>query len=60
MEPNTYTQCPKVRPEDLLLIVVPKAHHVTTLNGCHKDAGHQGCMLYLVLVMGALLVTRNG
>ena len=28
--------------EDLLLFVVPKAHHVTVLNGCHRDAGHQG------------------
>ena len=28
--------------EDLLLFVVPKAHWVTTLNRCHRDAGHQG------------------
>ena len=28
--------------QDLLLFVVPKAHHVTALNGCHRDAGHQG------------------
>ena len=33
---------PKGETEDLLLFVVPKAHHVTTLNGCHRDAGHQG------------------
>ena len=26
-----------------LLFMVPKAHHVTTLNGCQQDAGHQGC-----------------
>ena len=28
--------------EDLLLFVVPKAHQTATLNGCHRDAGHQG------------------
>ena len=33
---------PKGKNEDLLLFVVPKAHQVTTLNGCHRDAGHQG------------------
>ena len=33
---------PKGKTEDLLLFVVPKAHQVATLNGCHKDAGHQG------------------
>ena len=26
---------PKGETEDLLLFVVPKAHHVATLNGCH-------------------------
>ena len=26
-----------------LLFVVPKAHHITTLKGCHQDMGHQGC-----------------
>ena len=25
----------KSETEDLLLIMVPKAHHVATLNGCH-------------------------
>ena len=29
--------------EDLLLFVVPKMHQTAALNGCHKDAGHQGC-----------------
>ena len=29
--------------EDLLLFMVPKAHWIATLNGCHQDAGHQGC-----------------
>ena len=29
--------------EDLLLFVVLKMHWTTTLNGCHLDAGHQGC-----------------
>ena len=33
---------PKGETEDLLLFIVPKAHHFTTLNGCHRDAGHQG------------------
>ena len=33
---------PKSENEDLLLFIVPKAHQVTTLNGCHRDAGHQG------------------
>ena len=33
---------PKGETEDLLLFVVPKAHCVTSLNGCHWDAGHQG------------------
>ena len=33
----------KSKKEDLMLFVVPKAHQVTTLNGCHRDAGHQGC-----------------
>ena len=34
---------PKGKTEDPLLIVVPKAHCVAALNGCHRDAGHQGC-----------------
>ena len=33
---------PKGENEDLLLFVVPKTHQVTALNGCHRDAGHQG------------------
>ena len=33
---------PKGKNEDLLLFVVPKTHQVSTLNGCHRDAGHQG------------------
>ena len=33
---------PKGKTENLLLYVVPKAHGVATLNGCHKDASHQG------------------
>ena len=32
---------PKGETKDLLLFVVPKAHCVTTLNRCHRDAGHQ-------------------
>ena len=40
---------PKGESEDLLF-VVPKVHGVTTLNGCHRDAGHQGhyCTLSLL------------
>ena len=34
---------PKGETKDLLLFVVPRAHHVTALNGCHRDVGHQGC-----------------
>ena len=33
---------PKGEDEDLLLFIVPKAHWTATLNGCHRDAGHQG------------------
>ena len=33
---------PRGENEDLLLFVVPKVHQVTTLNGCHQDARHQG------------------
>ena len=29
--------------EDLLLFIVPKVHRTATINGCHQDAGHQGC-----------------
>ena len=34
---------PKGENKDLLLFVVLRAHQVTTLNGCHQDARHQGC-----------------
>ena len=34
---------PKGENEDLLLFIVPKAHRTAALNGCHRDAGHQGC-----------------
>ena len=33
---------PKGKSEDLLLFVVPRAHSIAALNGCHQDAGHQG------------------
>ena len=33
---------PKGKTKDLLLFIVPRAHWVATLNGCHRDAGHQG------------------
>ena len=36
--------------EDLMLFMIPRAYQVTTLNGCHQDAGHQGhdCTLSLL------------
>ena len=43
-----------------MLFVVPKVHQVTTLNGCHWDAGHQGHDLTLSLTAGALLVAWDG
>ena len=33
---------PKGEDEDLLLFIVPRAHWIATLNGCHWDVGHQG------------------
>ena len=33
---------PKGESEDLMLFMVPRAHWVTSLKGCHWDAGHQG------------------
>ena len=40
--PSICTPCPKGRMMDLLLFIVPKAHWTATLNGCHRDVGHQG------------------
>ena len=36
--------------EEVLQFVVPMAHQVAAMNGCHWDAGHQDqqCMLYLL------------
>ena len=51
---------PKGEDEDLLLFVVPKAHRTAALNGCHRDAGHQGCDCTLSLLQEWLLVARNG
>ena len=41
---------PKGENEDLLLFVVSKVHWTATLNGCHRDAGHQAhdCTLSLL------------
>ena len=41
---------PKGETKDLLLFIAHKAHCVATLNGCHRDAGHQGhdCTLSLL------------
>ena len=45
---------PKGENEDLLLFIVPKAHRTATLNGCHRDAGHQGCDHILSLLQGCV------
>ena len=42
---------PKGDTKNLLLFVVPKAHHIATLNGHHRDAGHQGCRSYLIMLL---------
>ena len=34
----------------MLLFVVPKVHQTATLNGCHRDTGHQGCNHILSLL----------
>ena len=41
---------PKGENEDLLLFIVAKMHQTAALNGCHRDAGHQGhdCTLSLL------------
>ena len=41
---------PKGENEDLLLFMVLKEHQTATLNGCHQDAGHQGCDCTLSLL----------
>ena len=41
---------PKGKNEDLLLFMVLKPHQIATLNGCHEDAGHQGCDCTLSLL----------
>ena len=41
---------PKGENEDLPLIIVPKAHWTASLNGCHQDAGQQGCDCTLSLL----------
>ena len=33
---------PKYQVEEVKSFVVPKAHRRTAINGCHRDAGHQG------------------
>ena len=41
---------PKGENEDLLLFIVPKVQQTAALNGCHLDAGHQGCGCMLSLL----------
>ena len=50
---------PKGMNENLLLFIVPKVHWVTTLNGCHRDAGHQGHDCTLSLLQKHFLVAGN-
>ena len=42
---NTLYLCctPKGENEDLLFFMMLRMHRTATLNGCHRDAGHQGC-----------------
>ena len=49
---GTFYLCstPKGENEDLLLFVVPKMHQTAAMNGCHCDAGHQGCDCTLSLL----------
>ena len=42
---------PKGKTENLLLFVVPKAHCVAALNGCHRDVSHKGSNWTLSLLM---------
>ena len=44
---------PKGENESLLLFMVPRLLRVATLNGCHQDAGHQGCDHTLSLLQNA-------
>ena len=41
---------PKGETKNLLLFVVLKAHCIATLNGCDRDASHQGCDCTLSLL----------
>ena len=41
---------PKGETKDLLRFMVPRAQCVAILNGCHQDAGHQGCDCTLSLL----------
>ena len=43
---------PKGENEDLLLFLVPKTQQTAAQNGCHRDAGHQGCDCTLSLLQG--------
>ena len=49
-EPSTITT-PPGKLEEVLQFVVPKAHGVAALNGCHQDVGHQAssrhCAYYM-------------
>ena len=45
---HCHTQASEV--EEVLQFAVPMAHQVSTMNGCHWDAGHQGQQQTLYLL----------
>ena len=45
-----YCHMPTGELEEVLQFVVPKAHWVAAMNGCHQDAGHQGQQWTLCLL----------
>ena len=45
-----YHHTPTGKLEDVLWFIVPKAHWVAAMNGCHHDAGHQGQQQTLFLL----------
>ena len=44
--------------EEVLQFIVPKAHWVTAMNGCHHNAGHQGQQQTLCLLHDQILWSR--
>ena len=46
--------------ESYVQFVVPMAHRVAAMNGCHRDAGHQGQWQTLSLLQDKVLVAWHG